>query len=386
MTIANGSQHSLAYVAESTFGTTPASPSFKPLRHTGTTLGLSKGAIESAELRNDRQVKDFRHGNKSIAGDVNIEMSYGSHDDLLEAVFEGTWTTAISETVTADAATGTFTRATGSWISDGFAVGDIVTVSGYAAAGNNGRFVVTTVVALVMSVTPIEGQTMATATGAGETFEVAANLRTGTTRRSFTLERDFDDITQYLRFTGVNFNTFAVDITQDATGQIVTATLGSIGKGQTTATTALAGATYASETTTSPFDSYSGVIRDGGANIATVTTLSLNVDNGMSPLYVVGSDETLEPSQQRSRLTGNMTVYFEDTTILNKFINETETTLQFSLVDVAGNEYMFYLPRVKYNSGQPDVTSEDPVTLSVNFVGLLDSVTSNNIVLERVPV
>lgn len=384
MTIANGSQHSLAYVAESTFGTAPTSPSFSPLRHTGTTLGLSKGAIESAELRSDRQVKDFRHGNKSVAGDVNIEMSYGSHDDLIQAVLEGEWTTAISETVTADADDGTFTRATGSWIDDGFAVGDIVTVAGYSDAGNNGRFVVTAVVALVLTVSPIEGQTMAAETGSGETFKVASNLRTGTTRRSFTLERDFDDITQYLRFNGVNFNTFALDITQDATGQIVSATFGTIGKGQTTDQTALSGATYASETTTSPFDSYSGVIRDGGENIAVVTALSLNVDNGMAPLYAVGSSETLNPSQQRSRLTGSMTVYFEDVTILNKFVNETETTLQFSLVDVDGNEYMFYLPRVKYNSGQPDVTSEDPVTLSVDFVGLLDPTVTNNIVLERV--
>ncbi|MDT8372334.1 MAG: phage tail tube protein, partial [Gammaproteobacteria bacterium] len=115
-----------------------------------------------------------------------------------------------------------------------------------------------------------------------------------------------------------------------------------------------------------------------------VTALSLNIDNGMAPLYVVGSDETLEPSQQRSRLTGSMTVYFENTTVLDKFINETETSLQFSL-ELDGNQYMFYLPRVKYNSGQPDVTSEDPVTLSVDFVGLLDPVTSNNIVLERIP-
>lgn len=385
MTIANGSQHSLAYVPEVTFGTTPASPSFQPLRHTGTTLGLSKGAIESAELRNDRQVKDFRHGNKSIAGDVNIEMSYGSHDDLLQAVLEGTWSTLINNTVSASVATGAFTRSTGSWITDTYAAGQIVTVAGYADAGNNGRFVVTGVTALVLSVTPIEGQTMATESATSSTFKVASNLRTGTTRRSFTLERDFDDITQYLRFTGVNFNTFALDITQDGTGQIVSATFGTMGKGQTTATTALAGATYASETTTSPFDSYSGIIRDGGTNIAVVTALSLNIDNGMAPLFVVGSDETLQPSQQRSRLTGSMTVYFEDTTVLSKFINETETTLQFSLVDVDGNTYMFYLPRVKYNSGQPDVTSEDPVTLSVDFVGLLDSVTSNNIVLERVP-
>ncbi|MDT8372015.1 MAG: phage tail tube protein [Gammaproteobacteria bacterium] len=348
-------------------------------------LGLSKGIIESAELAADRQVKDYRHGNKSITGDINVEMSFGSHDDFLEAVLEGTWTTPINLAVTANVAVGTFTRAAGSWITDGMAAGQIVTVGGYVDAGNNGRFVVTAVTALVLTVTPIEGQTMIAETGDGETFKVHSNVRTGTTRRSFTLERDFDDITQYLRFTGTNFSTFAVNITQDATGQIVSAVFGTLGKGQTTATAALTGATYGAETTTSPFDSYSGIIRDGGTNIAVVTTLSLNVDNGMSPLYVVGSDETLEPSQQRSRLTGSMTVLFENTIVLDKFINETETTLQFSLVDLAGNQYMFYIPRVKYNSGQPDVTNEDPVTLSVDFVGLLDPVTGNNIVLERVP-
>ena len=70
MTIATGSRHDMAYVAESTFGTTPTTPVFTPIRHNGTTLGLSKDAIESEELREDRQVAHYRHGNKSVSGDV----------------------------------------------------------------------------------------------------------------------------------------------------------------------------------------------------------------------------------------------------------------------------------------------------------------------------
>ena len=85
MTIATGSRHNLAYVAESTFGTTPSTPGFQNLRHTGTTLGLSKDAIESEELRDDRQIAHFRHGNKNVSGDVNIELSYGTFDDFIEA-------------------------------------------------------------------------------------------------------------------------------------------------------------------------------------------------------------------------------------------------------------------------------------------------------------
>jgi len=54
MTIATGARHSMAYVAETVYGTTPATPAFKAIRHTGTTLALSKTTYTSAELRADR--------------------------------------------------------------------------------------------------------------------------------------------------------------------------------------------------------------------------------------------------------------------------------------------------------------------------------------------
>ena len=96
--IANGAQHSLAYVAETTYGTTPSSPSFTPLSHTGTSLAITKDGIESEKLRGDRQVEDFRHGNKSVSGDVNAELEYEAFDDILEAVMCGTWTTDVLKT------------------------------------------------------------------------------------------------------------------------------------------------------------------------------------------------------------------------------------------------------------------------------------------------
>ena len=95
MAIANGAQHSLHYIAESTYGTTPATPTWTPLPHTGATLALTKDAIESEKLRGDRQIEDFRHGNKSIGGDVSAEMEYGAFDDILEAVMCGTWATNV---------------------------------------------------------------------------------------------------------------------------------------------------------------------------------------------------------------------------------------------------------------------------------------------------
>lgn len=309
MTIASGSRHEMNYIVESTFGTTPATPAFTPIRHTGSTLGLNKDSFQSAELRSDRQIADFRHGNKQVSGDINFELSYGSLDDLLQAVLCGTWATD----------------------------------------------------------TP----------GLG-----TDQLKAGTTRRSFTIERDFSDLTtRYYRYTGCSFNTLSLSVAPNA---IVTGTLGIVGQGQDTpASVIITGATYGAETTVSPFDSFSGSINEGGSAIAVVTAIDFTLDNGLEPLYVVGSDETLEPSIGRSNVTGTVTAYFEDATLVNKFINETESSLDFTLVDLAGNTYFFDFPRIKYSSGQPDVSDEGPVTITFDFQALLDATENTNFLINR---
>src|SRR5574343_10484 len=92
MTIfAAGSEHGLAYCSEATFCTTPPTPSMISLRHTGSSLVLSKDTFQSAELRADRQISDFRHGNKRSQGDINIELSFGEFDPFIEAATGGTW-------------------------------------------------------------------------------------------------------------------------------------------------------------------------------------------------------------------------------------------------------------------------------------------------------
>ena len=302
MTIATGSRHNLSYVVEATFGTTPSSPGFTPIRHTGTTLGLSKDAVESEELREDRQVAHFRHGNKSVTGDINFELSYGGLDALLEATLCGAWATNV--------------------------------------------------------------------------------LKAGTTRRSYTVERHHQDIGKYLRSTGCQFNTMSLSV---APNSMVTGSFGIIGSGFTTSGSALGSATYSAESTTAPFDSFSGSITEGGSAIAIITALELNIDNGMEALYVVGSADTLLPSIGKSSVTGSVTAYFENTTLLDKFVAETTSAIQFTLTDAAGNDYIVLLPKVKYNSGNPEVSGPGAITVTLDFVALYNSSDASQIKITRVP-
>lgn len=388
--MANGSRHSMRYVAESTYGQTPATPAFKPIRHTGTTLGLSKESLQSEEIRSDRQIADFRHGAYQVGGDINFELSFGSFDDLLEAVLLGTWTpTAAADpddelSSTVDGVE----RVDGSFIDDGFVAGMLVDVAGFTDPGNNGRFSVADVTATELELTPLDGQTRTVeAAAAGPTVvSRRATLRAGTLRRSFSVERYFGDVLTadkpYHRFTGVELNTMALAISANA---MITGSFSALGQNMTTSQTALAGATYAPPTTTSPLDSFTGTLNEAGTPIAVITEIQLSLENGLEARFVVGSKQSILPSIGRSNCSGTITAYFENSLLLDKFINETESNIVFELPDGAGNKYIFTLPRIKYNGGQPDVEGEGPITLSMPFQALLDSVTQTNIQIERVP-
>lgn len=95
MAFATGARHGLSYVPEVTFGTTPGTPSMKNYRQTGNTLGLQKDGTVSAELRSDRMIPFYRHGRRRVAGNVNVELSYGAFDTVFEHVMFSTWATDV---------------------------------------------------------------------------------------------------------------------------------------------------------------------------------------------------------------------------------------------------------------------------------------------------
>jgi hypothetical protein len=206
-------------------------------------------------------------------------------------------------------------------------------------------------------------------------------LKAGVTRQSFTIERDFADIGQYLRYTGVEFDGFDIDVKAEGIVPIVFTVMG---KDQVSDTAIIAGATYAAAPTNKPYDGFSGTIKEGGSVIAVLTEVKATLKNNLAALYVVGSASTLEPSIGKSMLSGTVTAYFQDTMMLNKFVNETESSIEFTLTD-GTHSYDILLPRVKYTGAPPNVSSDKPITLAMPFTALLDSVTGTNIQITRTP-
>lgn len=65
------------------------------LRRNSESLNFSIENVQSEELRADRVESDLVQVSASSAGDVSSELSYGSFDDFLQAVYCGTWSTNV---------------------------------------------------------------------------------------------------------------------------------------------------------------------------------------------------------------------------------------------------------------------------------------------------
>ena len=115
------------------------------LRRTASTLTLVKDTYQSAEVRTDRQIGDFRHGVKRASGSLNGELSPGTYWDFVEAVCRGTETAALADSnteftsVAADNGTSKFTFAGGDPVAEGYRVGMIVRFTNLSEPSNNSK-------------------------------------------------------------------------------------------------------------------------------------------------------------------------------------------------------------------------------------------------------
>jgi len=95
MTIASTARSRVAYIPEVTYGTTPATPAFQELRRTSGNLVTKKGTVVSDEIRLDRNVRDEFMVSQDVNGSYDLELSYGSYDDLLAAALFGDWSSNV---------------------------------------------------------------------------------------------------------------------------------------------------------------------------------------------------------------------------------------------------------------------------------------------------
>jgi hypothetical protein len=211
-------------------------------------------------------------------------------------------------------------------------------------------------------------------------------LKVGTTLKSLSIEDYLADIDQAKLFTGMVVSQASFSMQPN---QMVTTTFSMIGKDMSLSTSEK---TITAATVNQPFDAYSGDFRIGDHDgvlsaLTAVTSLDFTINNNVNPTFVIGESTTPQLEFGRCEIEGTITAYIEDATLINRFLNETETAFDVSVNDPSGlNEYKFFFPKVKINSADTPVENPQSRLVTLSFVALYDDAATgedSNIVITR---
>ena len=106
-----------------------------------------------------------------------------------------------------------------------------------------------------------------------------------------------------------------------------------------------------------------------GSTIAIVSALTLNLDNGIEMAKVIGQNSLADANLGRAAISGSMTVYFQDATAQNLFLDETESSLEVKAVN-GSDSYDFLMGRVKFTGAKKQVNKEGLLTYDMPFTAL----------------
>lgn len=377
----------LRQVAESTWGTTPGTPTFDAVRFTSESLNYNADFITSEEIRADRMTPDTIQVSSQAGGDINGEWSYATYDAFIAAALYGSWVTTGS-TVSAATDIG-ITKTAGSpntWTLDSsvtdftaqaWVVGQFLRVEGFSTAGTFWAEIVSIDSASQVTIYPLS-DVATEAAGDSVTITPANYVRNGTTKSSFTIQKAFTDLAtpELWNFSGARISTWSLEL---ATGSILNTTFGILAKDAQMTETQFAGATInAANTNTvlNAVDNIAAIVFDGdpGGSTFYFNSLSVQLDNQLRGQEAVGTLGLIGVEAGRLALTGNIELYFENSALFDKFRAATAFSLSFQAQDAAGNSYVVTIPRAKYTSMEIVAGGSDQdIFASAQFEGIINA-------------
>jgi hypothetical protein len=281
-------------------------------------------------------------------------------------------------------ATGTFTRddVAGSWLVDGFKIGDVVRFTSWdspATANNDHNFLITALTDTVMTVIGLNGIGPVTRVkGDSVTCEVVGKKVwtpiTGHTEDWFSIEHNYSDVDLSEVFWDLKVNTMAIKL--PATG-LATIDFGFMGLNHTNK--AAGDSPYFSAVlaaaTSGVLAAVNGALYVQGTKIALITGMDFDVAGNLSSEAVVGSNVKPDLFDGRVMVKGNMSVFFEDATFRDYFENETEISISAAFTDSndADADFLsFTMGRVKVGGASKD-DGEKGIIQTMPFTALFDT-------------
>lgn len=205
-------------------------------------------------------------------------------------------------------------------------------------------------------------------------------LKVGSTKRTFSIEQGFLDLVQYRVFRGSTISTLSMVCPLN---ELATITVGFTGYNATAFSGTPADATPVAAVVKDGFFHEGGTFLEGGSPVGYLTNISWELNNNPTTNYALGALGARDVSLGMSEVTGTVTALFEDVALYNKFINNTDSSISYTLT--AGAESMtVFFPKVKYTAAPIPVNNDGPITVELTFEALYDQATDTTVRITRV--
>ena len=381
MAFASGINRTLVISKESVWGTKPAANTGTLFPRKTIELNLSRAAFESARINTSAQTEDMRSGTDEVSGTFAEELSAGSHTMLWAALLRGPWVAGVTytaATISAASTTNKISRTSGSWLTSGYRIGDLVKVSGFTTTSNNGRFIVTAVTASDLTV---DATLTTEAAGASVTVAVAGEklvtpltpaLRTDD---SFTIEQWQNDIGKGRLATGVKVTQAAIKIAPDAMG---TVDFSLMGKDMVSESTQYF-TNPAAQADNSILAGNRGTIYINGVAAAVVTafdaTVNANAEIGktVGNLTAQGTRPAAAIFLGKLGVTGTLSLYWLDEAIFASFRDDIPVNIVLRSLGDNNKELIIKVTQARLSSATINDTATGGLVQTCNFTAIRDA-------------
>lgn len=376
MAIAQGILKQTNIIKQSGIGVPGAGAGSQTLRRETSIFTLDTATYAADEIITHEQSTGVGYGIQSTKGTLTGLLSAGTYPLLFQSIVRknfvsGVSTAALSLTIAIASSNWTVTRSTGSYLTDGFKIGDVVqlTVGAFNAANISKNLLVLAInSATVITVYPLNGVALVAEGPITSSTISVVNKKTlapltAQTNDYFTVEEWYADLTKSELFTDLKVSQIDLDI--PATGNIKM-TANFLGLARTRGTSQVL-TTPTVETVTSVLAAaQADIYISTGTNTTTVadtvwasaTSLKLTITGNMTQGdAVIGGGHPLDVNRGRIAVSGTFTAMFDGTTEQAFYDGQTPVSIiaALSADQTANSQFMcFSMGRVKITSDAPD--------------------------------
>lgn len=357
------------------------------LRRQTSIFSATRDTTNNTEIVSHRQDTGITYGQKKTGGKITGELSAGTYSQLmagaLMANFAAVTPLVAGVDVTSAATTPMITDASAGLLAGGMKIGMVVRFTGFtttAVANNSKNFWITALTASTMDGVFLDGSAMVAKVESGSVTITPVGKQcvapiTGHTNDFFTFEEWYSDKSRSEVFADCKVN--QVNPSLPAAGAS-TCAFDIIGVGSRVLAATQSFTTPAAETSTGISQALHGAIYVNGAVVNHVTSASLTIDRGITPVGAsIGSSVSPDLNQGRLKVTGTFTAMFDDAVL--SALYDAETAVSLALVTAvdgtAASDFIaFTMGRIKLTGDAPDdgekvISRTYPFTAEINMLG-----------------